>query len=201
VGGTIAFVVFGPQSTAPTTCTSGGTAVGAGTTVSGNATYHPSAGFTPPSGGDYWWYASYGGDANNNTASSTCGSGMSLTVVPYSGGSNGNLSNGTTWYNIHATGTGSSTKTANTITPGVGQHLLTLTFNLTTSSGSAHSATVGVVTGGVWAGTALACTITPGNTSCTSTGSVSLTSAQSINLQVVANGNHAGTWSLSYSQP
>jgi len=64
-----------------------------------------------------------------------------------------------------------------------------------------HSATVGVVTGGVWAASALTCTITPGNTSCTSTGSVSITAAQSINLQVVANGNHAGTWSLSYSQP
>ncbi len=200
VSGTITFTVFGPQSTAPTTCTSGGTTVGTAT-VSGNNTYHPSAGFTPSSGGDYWWYASYGGDSNNNTATSTCGSGMSLTVVPYSGGSNGNLSNGTFYYNINAIGTGSSTKTANTITPGVGQHLLTLTFNLTTSSGTAHSATVGVVSGGVWAATALTCTINPGSTSCTSTGSVSITSAESINLEVVANGNHAGTWSLSYSQP
>ena len=30
--------------------------------------------------GDYWWYASYGGDTNNNTATSTCGAGMSETV-------------------------------------------------------------------------------------------------------------------------
>ena len=73
VSGTITFTVFGPQATAPTTCTTGGTAVGAGTTVTGNATYHPTAGFTPGAAGNYWWYASYGGDANNNTATSTCG--------------------------------------------------------------------------------------------------------------------------------
>jgi glyoxylate utilization-related uncharacterized protein len=81
VTGTITFTVFGPQATAPTTCTTGGTTVGTGTTVAGNATYHPSAGYTPGAAGDYWWYASYGGDANNNTATSTCGSGMTDTVV------------------------------------------------------------------------------------------------------------------------
>ena len=81
--GTITFKVFGPQATAPTTCTTGGTVVGAGTTVAGNATYHPTAGFRPPAAGNYWWYASYGGDANNNTATSTCGAGMSETVVPF----------------------------------------------------------------------------------------------------------------------
>ncbi len=79
--GTLSFTVFGPQASAPTTCTSGGTPVGAGTTVTGNATYHPSAGFTPTAAGDYWWYASYAGDSNNNPAASTCGSGMSETVV------------------------------------------------------------------------------------------------------------------------
>ena len=79
--GTITFTVFGPQATAPTTCTTGGTTVGTGTTVAGNATYNPSAGYTPGAAGDYWWYASYGGDANNNTATSTCGSTMSETVV------------------------------------------------------------------------------------------------------------------------
>ena len=81
VSGTITFTVFGPQATAPTTCTTGGTTVGTGTTVAGNATYNPSAGYTPSAAGDYWWYASYGGDANNNTATSTCGSTMSETVV------------------------------------------------------------------------------------------------------------------------
>src|SRR5436305_1576161 len=57
--GTVTFTVFGPQASAPSTCTSGGTTVGTAT-VSGNATYHPGAGFTPASAGTYWWYASYG---------------------------------------------------------------------------------------------------------------------------------------------
>ena len=81
VSGTLTFTVFGPQASAPTTCTTGGTTVGAGTTVNGNATYHPSAGYTPTGAGDYWWYASYGGDTNNNAATSTCGGTMSETTV------------------------------------------------------------------------------------------------------------------------
>ncbi len=76
--GTITFTVFGPGSE-PGTCTAG-TAVGTAT-VSGNGTYYPSAGFTPTAAGDYWWYASYSGDSNNNPAASTCGSGMSETDV------------------------------------------------------------------------------------------------------------------------
>ena len=55
--GTITFKVFGPQSSAPTSCSTGGTTVGTAT-VSGNATYHPSAGYTPTAAGNYWWYAS-----------------------------------------------------------------------------------------------------------------------------------------------
>jgi hypothetical protein len=79
--GTIAYRVFGPQPSAPTTCTSAGTAVGSGTSVTGNQSYNPSAGFTPTTGGTYWWFASYGGDSNNNSASSTCGAGMAKTAV------------------------------------------------------------------------------------------------------------------------
>jgi outer membrane protein OmpA-like peptidoglycan-associated protein len=78
-GGTITFKVFGPQASAPTDC-SGGTSVGTAS-VTGNSTYNPSAGFTPSSAGDYWWYASYGGDSNNNAADSTCGASMAETVV------------------------------------------------------------------------------------------------------------------------
>ena len=78
--GTITFTVFGPQASAPTTCTSGGTTVGTAS-VSGSSTYNPSAGFTPSSAGTYWWYVSYNGDANNSAATSTCGSGMTSTAV------------------------------------------------------------------------------------------------------------------------
>lgn len=82
--GTITFTVFGPQPSAPTTCTTGGTAVGTTpTTVSGNTTYHPGIpNFIPTSGGDYWWYASYSGDSSDIPASSACGATMSETVVP-----------------------------------------------------------------------------------------------------------------------
>lgn len=78
--GTLTFTVFGPQSSAPTSCTSGGTPVGIAN-VSGNGTYHPSAGFTPKKPGNYWWYASYGGDASNDPAASVCGASMAETVV------------------------------------------------------------------------------------------------------------------------
>ena len=78
--GTVAFKVFGPQSSPPGSCTSGGTMVGSAS-VSGNATYHPSAGFAPATPGDYWWHASYGGDPSDKAAASACGAGMAKTIV------------------------------------------------------------------------------------------------------------------------
>jgi hypothetical protein len=78
--GTIGFTVFGPQSSAPTSCASGGTLVGTAT-VSGNGTYHPSATFVPAKPGDYWWYAAYGGDGSNDPAASTYGASMTESVV------------------------------------------------------------------------------------------------------------------------
>ncbi len=80
-GGKITVTVFGPQTTAPTTCTSGGHAVGAQVTINGSGTYHPSAGYTPTTAGTYWWYASYNGDPNNGASSTTCGTGMTSTTV------------------------------------------------------------------------------------------------------------------------
>jgi hypothetical protein len=78
--GAIAFTVFGPQSSAPNSCTSGGTPAGTAS-VSGDGAYQPSTAFTPSAPGDYWWYASYGGDAGDNPAASTCGATMAETVV------------------------------------------------------------------------------------------------------------------------
>jgi len=78
--GTITFKVFGPQPSPPGTCSSGGTTVGSAT-VSDNATYHPSVGFTPGSAGDYWWYAAYSGDSTDNPAASACGASMPETAV------------------------------------------------------------------------------------------------------------------------
>ena len=78
--GTITFTVFGPQTSPPTSCASGGTTAGTASPY-GDGTYHPSAGFTPPSSGEYWWYASYGGDAGDEPAASTCGPLMAPTLV------------------------------------------------------------------------------------------------------------------------
>lgn len=78
--GTVAFVVFGPQPTPPSECTSGGTALG-GAPVAGDGAYAPPAGFTPPAAGDYWWYATYGGDGDDHPAASPCGAGMPETMV------------------------------------------------------------------------------------------------------------------------
>jgi hypothetical protein len=78
--GTVTFRVFGPQPSAPTDCSIGGTTVGSAT-VSGSGTYHPGASFTPAAGGTYWWYATYSGDGYNSPASSACGTSMASTVV------------------------------------------------------------------------------------------------------------------------
>ena len=67
----ITFNVFGPSALAPSTCTSGGTTIGT-RAPSGNGVYSPSAGFTPASPGNYWWYATWPGDGNNSPASSAC---------------------------------------------------------------------------------------------------------------------------------
>jgi hypothetical protein len=78
------FIVFGPQASPPSDCSSGGTLVGSAT-VKSNGTYYPSSGFTPSVGGTYWWYASYGGDAGDMPSSSRCGSGMpSMAVQDFS---------------------------------------------------------------------------------------------------------------------
>jgi hypothetical protein len=78
--GTITFKVFGPRSSAPAVCASGGTTVGTAG-VSGDRTYHPSSGFKPSAPGDYRWFATPSGDQGNNPASSACGAPIPKTVV------------------------------------------------------------------------------------------------------------------------
>ena len=76
----ITFVLFGPQSSAPPVCGSGGTILST-VTPSGDGTYQSSVGFTPSTVGNYWWYVSTPGDSNNGPAASTCGVDMTETVV------------------------------------------------------------------------------------------------------------------------
>ena len=78
--GTVTFGVFGPQSTPPASCAFGATALGSAT-VSGDDAYTPASDFTPTVAGDYWWFASYGGDLGDSPVASGCGSSMAETVV------------------------------------------------------------------------------------------------------------------------
>ena len=78
--GVVAFRVFGPQTTAPSSCTGGGTAVGSAA-VHGPGTYRSSRAFTPPAAGKYWWYATYTGDATDAPSHSACGASMAATAV------------------------------------------------------------------------------------------------------------------------
>jgi uncharacterized repeat protein (TIGR01451 family) len=124
VGGTTTFMVFGPQPSAPTDCSTGGSQVGTAT-VAGNGSYHPSQGFTPASAGTYWWYASYGGDSLNAPSNSGCGATMASTVVTDPppdlsvtnvGSPNPVLSGQRLTYTITATNSGGQAATGVTVT-------------------------------------------------------------------------------------
>jgi hypothetical protein len=78
--GSVTFSVFGPQDSPPSSCAYGGTTISTAA-VSGDGSYTPAQSFTPSSAGDYWWYASYGGDLGNAPAAATCGASMGRTVV------------------------------------------------------------------------------------------------------------------------
>ena len=63
------------QPSAPTDCTTGGTAVGTASTA-GDGTYTSSLSYTPTTAGNHiWWYAELPADSNNIAVSSTCGAG------------------------------------------------------------------------------------------------------------------------------
>jgi hypothetical protein len=78
--GTVTFGVFGPQSSPPASCDFGAAAVGLAMTT-GDGVYEPVSDFTPTVAGDYWWYASYGGDLADSPTASACGASMAETVV------------------------------------------------------------------------------------------------------------------------
>jgi hypothetical protein len=80
LAGPLSFRVFGPQGKAPASCASGGRVLRSAA-IAGDGVYHPPTGFTPRKVGDYWWYASYGGDTSNLAAASTCGASMPKTAV------------------------------------------------------------------------------------------------------------------------
>ena len=81
--GTVTFNLYGPSAAAD--CS--GSAVFTSTkplgSVSGGVASATSADFTPTAAGNYWWIASYSGDANNNKVAGSCGdSGEKSIVTP-----------------------------------------------------------------------------------------------------------------------
>jgi hypothetical protein len=123
------------------------------------------------------------------------------TTGTYSGASSGNMSNGTYYYSINATTTGSGTKTANSITPNTAETLTGLTFNLLSTSGSPHSVTIDLIAGSTPSATALTCSIPAESSQCTATASVTIPVGDAINVAGLGNGNHAGTWTTTYTKP
>ena len=72
-GGSITFSVFGPQASAPATCTGAGwSTVGSSVSVTANGPYSASTSYTPTTAGTYWWDASYTGDTANTSSTSGC---------------------------------------------------------------------------------------------------------------------------------
>ncbi len=78
--GTVTFGVFGPRSSPPVSCAYGAAMVGSAT-ITGDGAYAPAGEFTPTVAGNYWWYASYGGDLGDSPAASACGPAMAETIV------------------------------------------------------------------------------------------------------------------------
>ena len=75
----VSFSVYGPSSNNPATCqtTTGGLWTGLGSgSVNGSGVSGPGTPFTPPSLGNYWWYASFPGDTDNQSATSICNSAL-----------------------------------------------------------------------------------------------------------------------------
>jgi hypothetical protein len=142
--------------------------------------------------------------ASVGTTTTTTATTTTTTSSAYSGSTNGNsIPTGNNYYLINGNTGASSSSTGNAYTPGVATTLKKLTFTIDSSSGSSHTATVDVISGGTASATALSCTITGGSnqTSCSVTVSVSVTSTNSINIDATGNGNHAGTWTVTYTQP
>ena len=113
--------------------------------VSGDGTYHPTGGYTPPIAGTYYWYASYSGDSANKKASSICGASMARMTVQ-----------ATKWSPTLSVTTTASTGFTNTAISGSA-----ITAAVSASSGTTTAAITYMVYGPS-ASAPGACTTTPG---------------------------------------
>jgi hypothetical protein len=76
-GGTVTFSVYGPSNS---NCTGTPAFTSSAVAVSGNGTYNSPA-FTPKAAGNYFWIASYSGDANNVAVATHCSDSNETSVV------------------------------------------------------------------------------------------------------------------------
>jgi len=129
--GTLNFYVLPAPATPSSPCTGSSWQSLGPANVTGNGTYHPSGGYTPPAAGTYYWYASYSGDSLNKKASSICGLSMLHMTVQ-----------ATKWSPALALSTTAATAVNNVAIPGS-----TLTAALTSSSGSTTGAITYMVYG------------------------------------------------------
>jgi type II secretory pathway pseudopilin PulG len=79
--GTLNFFVLPAPATPAAPCGSAGWTQLGSVTVNGNRVYNPPGGYTPPSAGTYYWYASYSGDPGNKKTSAVCGASSPRMVV------------------------------------------------------------------------------------------------------------------------
>lgn len=136
-GGSISFSVFGPQVTAPSSCTgTGWTTVGSAVTVTANGSYNASTTYAPTTAGTYWWYASYTGDTHNASAVSSCSTTSTVVHVAIAPSSLPGATVYATGYSQSITASGGTAPYTYTVTSG------SLPNGMALSSGGVISGTV-----------------------------------------------------------
>lgn len=146
------------------------------------------------------------GSPSNYSATYSYAAGTLTITSVYLGQTSGQLSSGTSYFEIDHSSVGSSTSTSNTITPGTAETLIGLTVTLSGVDTRSVSLTVDLVSAGNANPTPLACSLPVGTTSCTVTTSVAVSAATSLNVKIQrGNGGGSNTptanWTVLYTQP
>ena len=105
---------------------------------------------------------------------------------------------------INGTSAESSTQTANGLAIGTATTLTGLTMTISGNPSSAtQTATVGIISGGVWKATSLTCSILANSNlvQCTGSTPVSISAGSTISLRGIGNSLHTFSWTVTYTQP
>ena len=145
-----------------------------------------------------------GSPSNYSSTYSYAAGNLTITSL-YQGQTSGQLSSGTHYYKIDSSSAASNSTTANAITPGVAETMVSLAFNLSATDVRIVSVTVDTITGGVVQSTALACSLPIGSTSCVASTSVPVAVGSSINVRIQRGNGGANpptaSWTVLYTQP